>query len=103
MSTAKNNDPLREAEAMIERRRGIAGGDPVFRGTRIPVGMVAAMKAQGASSEEITKGYPALTTRMVDLAEIWSAAYPAKTATPKLSDLGIKATSSKRASLSNGS
>ncbi len=36
------------------------------------------MKAQGATTEEIVQGYPSLTTRMVELAEIWTAAHPAR-------------------------
>lgn len=32
------------------------GGEPGYKGTRIPVRMVAAMKAQGASTSEILEG-----------------------------------------------
>jgi len=51
-----------------------------LKGTRVPVRMVAAMKAQGASTAEIVDGYPSVTARMVELAEIWSAAHPARAA-----------------------
>jgi uncharacterized protein (DUF433 family) len=67
---------LREAENAIEHVTGVCGGKPVFRGTRVPVRMVAAMKSQGATTEDIVEGYPSLTVRMVELAEIWTMAYP---------------------------
>lgn len=89
-------EALREAEAKIESRRAIMGGEPVFKNTRIPVRMVAAMKAQGASNEEIVEGYPSLTRRLVELAEIWSAAHPARGRPRKLSELGMAIKSSKR-------
>jgi uncharacterized protein (DUF433 family) len=93
---AARAEALREAEAKIEHRRGIMSGEPVFRNTRIPVRAIAAMKAQGASSEEIVEGYPSLTKRMVELSEIWSAAHPARGRPRKLSELGMAIKSSKR-------
>lgn len=54
------------------------GGEPVYKDTRVPGRMIAAIKAQGASTEEIIGGYPSLTARMVELAEIWAAAHPAR-------------------------
>jgi len=36
----------------------ITRGTPVFKGTRIPVDLVADMLAQGATAEEILEGYP---------------------------------------------
>jgi len=68
------------AEHMVQRVKGLVGGEPVLKGTRVPVRMVAAMKAQGASTAEIVDGYPSVTARMVELAEIWSAAHPARAA-----------------------
>jgi len=40
----------------------------VFRGTRIPVDLVADMLAQGASTKEILDGYRTLTEEMISLA-----------------------------------
>jgi len=67
----------------------VIGGEPVFKGTRVPVRMVAAMKKQGADAIEIVEGYPALTARMVDLAEIWVAAHPTSGRPRKLSEQGL--------------
>lgn len=90
---------LREAENAVERVRGVCGGEPVFKKTRVPVRMVAALRTQGATTEEIVAGYPSVTVRMVELAEIWTAAHPALTQPPRLSDLGATVISSKRFSL----
>lgn len=90
---------LEEAEAAIGRIKGVMGGEPVFKGTRVPVRMIAAMLAQGADEVEILDGYPGLTARMIDLARIWTAAHPTRGRPKKLSDQGLKVTSSKRATL----
>jgi uncharacterized protein (DUF433 family) len=93
---AARAEALREAEQKIEAVKGVVGGEPVFKGTRVPVRMIAAMKQQGASTAEIVEGYPSVTTRMVELAEIWTAAHPARGRPKKLSEQGLKVKSVKR-------
>lgn len=97
---AARAEALIEAEQMVERRKGVMGGDPVFRGTRVPVRMIAAMKADGATIREIAEGYPSLTERMIELSEIWAAAHPARGRPRKLTEQGLTIKSSKRVSLS---
>ncbi|PDT82163.1 DUF433 domain-containing protein [Sinorhizobium sp. BJ1] len=97
---AARAEALREAEQKIESMKGTVGGEPVFKGTRVPVRMIAAMKQQGASSAEIVDGYPSVTARMVELAEIWTAAHPARGRPKKLSEQGLKVKSEKRLPLS---
>jgi len=87
---------LDEAEAAIGRVKGVMGGEPVFKGTRIPVRMIAAMLAQGAAEAEVLEGYPRLTSRMIELARIWIAAHPPRGRPKKLSEQGVKVKSSKR-------
>ncbi|MBD8689527.1 MULTISPECIES: DUF433 domain-containing protein [unclassified Rhizobium] len=89
-------EALREADKIIHSVKGVVGGEPVFKGTRVPVRTIAAMKLQGAATDEIVEGYPALTTRMVDLAEIWVAAHPARGRPRKLSEQGLNVKSVKR-------
>jgi uncharacterized protein (DUF433 family) len=96
--TARAGDLL-EAEQMVEALKGVMGGEPVFRKTRVPVRTIAAIKAQGASTTEILEGYPSLTARMVELSEIWAAAHPARGRPRKLSDVGATIKSEKRLSL----
>lgn len=90
---------LREAENAIEHVTGVSGGEPVFKCTRVPVRMVAAMITQGAHLEEIVAGYPSLTVRMVEFAEIRTAAHPELARQPGLSDLGATVKCAKRFSL----
>lgn len=100
---AARAEALREAGQMIQAVKGIAGGEPVFKGTRVPVRMIAAMKLQGASTAEIVEGYPSVTERMVELAEIWTAAHPARGRPKKLSEQGLKVKSVKPLQLTTAS
>ena len=99
---AARGEALREADKIIHSVKGVVGGEPVFKGTRVPVRTIAAMKLQGAPTDEIVEGYPALTARMVDLAEIWVAAHPARGRPRKLSEQGLKVKSVKRLPLEIG-
>lgn len=67
---------VRKVEEMVISDPEIMGGTPVFRGTRIPVELVAAMSAQGATIEEILEGYPALRQEHVEAAPLYVAAFP---------------------------
>jgi uncharacterized protein (DUF433 family) len=67
---------LRRARRLVVCDPEIMGGDPVFRGTRVPVHMIAEVAAQGSTSPELIEGYPRLTAEMIRLAPIYAAAYP---------------------------
>jgi uncharacterized protein (DUF433 family) len=67
---------LRRARQLVISDPEIMGGDPVFRGTRVPVHLVADMLAQGDTEAVILSGYPRLTADMVRLAPVYAAAYP---------------------------
>ena len=67
---------LRRAEGLVHEDPEVMGGEPVFRGTRIPVRLVAEMLAGGASEAEILSGYPALNAEKLRLASIWAKAHP---------------------------
>ena len=99
---AARADALREAEAAIRSVDGVAGGEPVFVGTRIPVRAIASMQAQGASVEELLEGYPSLSAHMLELAEIWTAAHPARGRPKTLAEHGLRAKSTKAISLKTG-
>jgi uncharacterized protein DUF433 len=49
-------------------------GTPVFKGSRIPVDLVADMLALGATAEGILEGYPTLNKEMVSLAPLCDCA-----------------------------
>ena len=67
---------LQRAEAMIVSDPDIMRGSPVYRGTRIPVHLVADMLSQGATPEEIVEGYPSLDKERVALAPLYVQAFP---------------------------
>jgi uncharacterized protein (DUF433 family) len=67
---------LRRARRLVVSDPEILGGDPVFRGTRVPVHLIAELVAQGAKPAELIEGYPRLTAEMIRLAPVYAAAYP---------------------------
>lgn len=67
---------LRKVQEMVISDPEIMRGTPVFKGTRIPVELVAEMTAQGATVEEIVEGYPALSREKIELAPLYVAAFP---------------------------
>ena len=67
---------LQRAENMIVSDPEIMRGTPVYRGTRIPVELIADMLTQGAKPEEILEGYPALDEERVELAPLYVQAFP---------------------------
>lgn len=54
----------------------IMRGTPVFKGTRIPVDLVAEMLSQGATADEILEGYPTLNLEKISLAPVYLRAFP---------------------------
>jgi uncharacterized protein (DUF433 family) len=67
---------LRKVQRVVVSDPDIMRGTPVFRGTRIPVELVADMLAQGASEQEILEGYPALKSPHVKAAPFYMKAFP---------------------------
>jgi uncharacterized protein (DUF433 family) len=69
-------EKLQRAEGMIVSDPEIMRGTPVYRGTRIPVELIAEMLGQGTKPEEILVGYPALDREKVELAPLYVQAFP---------------------------
>jgi uncharacterized protein (DUF433 family) len=67
---------LERAKNMIVSDPDIMRGMPVYRGTRIPVELIADMLGQGTSPEEIIEGYPALDREKIELAPLYVQAFP---------------------------
>lgn len=63
-------------QVMVVSDPEIMRGTHVFKGTRIPIELVAEMIAQGATAEEILAGYPALNREQVELAPLCVTAFP---------------------------
>jgi uncharacterized protein (DUF433 family) len=67
---------LRQICSLVAKDPDIQGGDPVFKGTRVPVHLIANMLSEGASEAEIREAYPRLTSAMIRLAPLYATAYP---------------------------
>lgn len=67
---------LAQIEEMVVSDPEIMHGTPVFKGTRIPVDLVADMLAQGATVEGILEGYPTLNREKISVAPLYMRAYP---------------------------
>lgn len=67
------NNPRAYDERII-RDRGICGGEPVFKGTRVTLRTVLASLAAGDSPEEILSDFPSLKAEDVQAAIAFAAA-----------------------------
>ncbi len=90
---------LQAAEPMVHKDKAIMGGEPVFKGTRIPVHDVAAMLTAGADREERLRRYPSLDAGMLDAASIWAIAHSRRGRPKSFRDHGLTPRSSKRVAL----
>ena len=68
----------------------IMGGTPVFRGTRIPVDLIADMLAQGATAEEILEGHPTLDEERIAMAPLCTRAFPVRKSANRTPSSGKK-------------
>jgi uncharacterized protein (DUF433 family) len=67
---------LAHVEDLVVSDPEIMRGTPVFKGTPIPVDLVADMLAQGATAQEIHEGYPTLSKEKIALAPLYVRAFP---------------------------
>lgn len=67
---------LASIKEMVVSDPEILRGTPVYKGTRIPVDLVADMLAQGATVEEIFGGYPSLNKKKIAMAPLYMRAFP---------------------------
>jgi uncharacterized protein (DUF433 family) len=67
---------LRRAELLASTDPEILGGVPVFRGTRIPIHMIAELLGQGETPGTLRRGYPRLNDEMIRLAPLYAGAHP---------------------------
>lgn len=76
MNSGPNSEQLARLRELVTSDSEIMQGTPVFKGTRIPVDLVADMLAQGATAEEILEGYPTLNEEMLSLAPMYVPEFP---------------------------
>jgi uncharacterized protein (DUF433 family) len=75
VAVVERTTALSIAEAMVISDEEIMGGEPVFRGTRVPVRTIAAW-VEFESKEKIQKSFPTLTAAMIDVAALWAMTHP---------------------------
>lgn len=64
---------LKAYEGRIVRDKGICGGEPVFKGTRLTLRTVLASLAEGDPVEEILKDFPSLKAEDIQAAIAFAA------------------------------
>jgi uncharacterized protein (DUF433 family) len=69
---------LRRANRLVVIDPEIMGGHPVFRGTRVPVHLIADLLNQGEAHEALRESYPRVSDEMIRLAPIYAEAHPAR-------------------------
>ncbi len=57
---------------IIETNPKILGGQPVFKGTRIPIARIVALYIQGYTTKDFKRDYPYLDITKKDLHEIFT-------------------------------
>jgi uncharacterized protein (DUF433 family) len=67
---------LQRARCLVISDPEILGGDPVFRGTRVPAHLIAEFVAQGSNTAELLESYLRLTAEMIRLAAVYAAVHP---------------------------
>ncbi len=72
--TSGGTGSLRAYKERIVRDKGICGGEPVFKGTRVTLRTVLASLADGDSMEEIPADFPSLKTEDIQAAIAFAAA-----------------------------
>jgi uncharacterized protein (DUF433 family) len=65
---------LKNYEEHIVRDKGICGGEPVFKGTRVTLRTVLASLAGGDSAEDILSDFPTLKAEDIQAAIAFAAA-----------------------------
>jgi uncharacterized protein (DUF433 family) len=67
---------LENASSVVVSDPEIRGGEPIIRGTRVPVYLVADLVEQGAKLREVLEDYPALTASMLRSALAYAQTHP---------------------------
>ena len=67
---------LRRARRHVVVDPAVRAGEPVVRGTRVPVHMLADLAAQGAPREELLADYPGVSPEALDAALLYARLHP---------------------------
>ena len=78
------------AESMVTTDMDVLAGEPVFKGTRIPVRTISAWMDADVSSEKIRDAYPAVTDDMLRITPIYVVTNPRRGRPPKFGELNTE-------------
>lgn len=67
---------VRRARRHVSIRPDVRAGEPVVRGTRVPVHVLADLANQGASREELLEDYPTVTPGALEAALLYARLHP---------------------------
>lgn len=67
---------VRRARAAVATNPEVRGGEPVVRGTRIPVYLLADFMKRGETPARLLEDYPALTEEKLDAALLYARLHP---------------------------
>jgi uncharacterized protein (DUF433 family) len=70
------NEYVRLREAYIARDPGVMGGEPVIRGSRVPVRSLARQIELGEDPDVLREDYPHIPAEAFEAAALWAAANP---------------------------
>ena len=68
----RNLATFRWGKARVASSPGVLAGEPVFRGTRVPLRHVASLFRKGVSEQEISEDFPQLSARDLAYARLFS-------------------------------
>lgn len=74
--TEDADEYARLCERYVERNPAVMGGEPVIRGTRVPVRTVAGLIEQGESCEIMREDYPQVPEEAYAVVVRWARANP---------------------------
>jgi uncharacterized protein (DUF433 family) len=74
--SALSGENVERAADVVVSDPEIRGGEPVIRGTRVPVYLIADLMSQGADAREILEDYPSLTANTVRSALACAQTHP---------------------------
>jgi uncharacterized protein (DUF433 family) len=60
----------------VERNPAVMGGEPVIRGTRVPVRTIASLIEMGETRQILREDYPQVPEEAYDVAVLWAHANP---------------------------
>jgi len=75
------------AVALVTTDPEIMGGEPVFAGTRVPVGIVLGSLAAGIQPDRLKASYPFLTEAHIESAKVYEAVHPRRGRPRRIADV----------------